>query len=343
MMDKKFHVGEGGYFTRKLVELLYPIRVAEQDCGTQYGLVFSRYYLRTLIDKIVLENQTKQGADETEIWKEKEAFVFRKLFLNRFVRRNNAGWELVGEDTIGQLMLSADDIILRSPVTCETKDGMLCSRCLGGDPSKVRGPFAIRDFVGVMAGHTIGERGTQLSMKTFQTGDYGFRMQRISSFFLNLRVVLAKGALGYLDYFKGICLTSVNQIMSDFPTKPEELLSSGEERVKIEASLLQTIDVISLHLEILYREMLHNNLKSEAEMIRFLTDWKKRGFFTALSFENPRRTKNTDKKEAEKNKEKKTATVAEEFGTEKTCLIEVSPKASYVFCLKWEDNEYGNN
>jgi len=291
MMDKKFHVGEGGYFTRKLVELLYPVRVTESDCGAQEGLRFPRAYLEELIDKIVLEGSANLSQNALEVRKERASFLFRKLFLNRYVRDKHGTWALVDEEALEHLFRSSEDIEVRSPVKCATKNGMLCSRCLGLDPSKIREGFAIDDFVGVMAGHTIGERGTQLSMKTFQTGDYGFRMQRVSSFFFNLEGACDKGSLGYLEYFRRICLASVQRIMSADTGQSVDMLATQESASDVGGSLLQTIDVISLHLEILYREMSRLNLQTEAQMLDCLTDWRKRGFFTALSFENPRKRK----------------------------------------------------
>ena len=110
---------------------------------------------------------------------------------------------------------------------------------------------------------------------------------------------------------------------------------------KKEVSLLQTIDVLSLYLEILYREMIRLNLKSEAEALAYLTDWRKRGFFTALSFENPRGAYG-DNSEEERKKAKKGAKIAEEYGKEPQNVFESSPKALYAFCLGREEIEHGS-
>ena len=348
MIDKKFHVGEGGYFTRKLVELLYPVRVIEADCGNESGLIFPRRDLNELIGQIQLEKPRQSRLSTEQTKKENEeancllkGFLYAKLFLNRFVRCGNGDWFLVNETNIESLKEMDEDIVMRSPVSCQSGDGNLCARCLGYDPSKVNKPFRAGDYVGVLAGHTIGERGTQLSMKTFQTGDFGFRMQRVSSYFLNVREDPGSERAGYFEYFKNICLASIESVMRGEPKNRGKIGGEATADRKKEVSLLQTIDVLSLYLEILYREMIRLNLKSEAEALAYLTDWRKRGFFTALSFENPRGAYG-DNSEEERKKAKKVAKIAEEYGKEPQNVFESSPKALYAFCLGREEIEHGS-
>jgi len=178
-------------------------------------------------------------------------------------------------------------------------------------------------------------------MKTFQTGDFGFRMQRVSSYFLNLREETGSERSGYFEYFKKICLASIESVMRGEPKNREKITGDATADRKKEVSLLQTIDVLSLYLEMLYREMIRLNLKSEAEAIAYLTDWKKRGFFTTLSFENPRGAYG-DSSEQERKKAKKVAKIADEYGKEAQTVFESSPKAFYAFCLRQEDVKHGN-
>ncbi len=246
LMDKKLHVAQAGYFTRKLVEFLYPLRITEIDCETGDGIRIDRA--------------------DFEVFEKSEVDLSR-FILGRYVKRpGDEDWRLVTRDDLKEF--KDCDLIVRSPVTCETVNG-LCSKCCGLELSSMR-ERTTGDYIGVLAGHTIGERGTQLSMKTFQTGSSGFTMQSVSSEFFRIEED------NYVEYIERLAESSVEGIMSKEQKKGQK-----------ETPLLASIDVSSIYFEILFRRMKDLSLKNESGVKEYLSSLE-RGFFSALSFERGR-------------------------------------------------------
>ena len=240
LMDKKLHVAQAGYFTRKLVEFLYPLRITEIDCETGDGIRIDRA--------------------DFEVFEKSEVDLSR-FILGRYVKRpGDEDWRLVTRDDLKEF--KDCDLIVRSPVTCETVNG-LCSKCCGLELSSMR-ERTTGDYIGVLAGHTIGERGTQLSMKTFQTGSSGFTMQSVSSEFFRIEED------NYVEYIERLAESSVEGIMSKEQKKGQK-----------ETPLLASIDVSSIYFEILFRRMKDLSLKNESGVKEYLSSLE-RGFFSAL-------------------------------------------------------------
>jgi hypothetical protein len=185
--------------------------------------------------------------------------------MGRYVKlKKTDSWTLVTEDNINNFKDSK--IILRSPVKCKAKDGV-CAKCCGIEPSTVNREHRVGDFVGVLAGHTIGERGTQLSMKTFQTGETDFNMDKISREFFN------RNSDNYRDYLKRLATKGIKEAMG------------VEDVKKDDKNILDVIDVSSIHLEILFKHLDSCNIHKESEMKMFIQNPENYGLFSALSFE----------------------------------------------------------
>jgi DNA-directed RNA polymerase subunit beta len=256
MIDKKIHVAEAGYLTRKLVEFLYPLRVIEDDCGTLAGLEIIPDFLAELCSS--------------------DKYNLSRLLYGRYVRENldGAGWKIFDQSPEE----AKDKLVLRSPVTCRTEDG-LCSKCLGLNLSTGL-PFSPGDFAGVLAGHTIGERGTQLSMKTFQTGKKDFNMQRVSSVIFEIGNGKGQDYLQYLLELSQIDLTLLMGKSALFRSEsPEE-------------QFFKALDLASVYFEILFTMMNRANVRSESEAMKLTRSLEARGFFSALSFETSKRQLN---------------------------------------------------
>ncbi|MGC9140174.1 DNA-directed RNA polymerase subunit beta [Athalassotoga sp.] len=247
MLDKKLHVAEAGYFTRKMVEFLYPLRISSHDCGTNEGVEFTKTDIEKLIGKYDIE----------------------RIINGRYIKfKEDEEWMLVNFDNIKEMKNKAmDGFILRSPVTCKSENGP-CEKCCGINPSTSNESFRVGDFIGVISGHTIGERGTQLSMKTFQTGKSDFKMSAVSSRFFR------RMEKSFVDYLVNLVNEDLIKLMTDKDSDKKEWL-------------LKTIDVSSIYLEILFMYMKIHKIKTEGQMKKYLTDLKNYGFFSALSFENP--------------------------------------------------------
>ncbi len=153
LVDKGLRTADAGYLTRRLVDVSHDVIVRIQDCETENGLaievdptipasVIPSLLGRTLLEKVV-DPKTK------------------KVVLS-------AG-EYIEEDQIIALCnAGVTSAIVRSALTCQAKYG-ICSLCYGLDLS-TRKPVQIGVPVGVIAAQSIGEPGTQLTMRTFHTG-----------------------------------------------------------------------------------------------------------------------------------------------------------------------------
>ena len=158
--DTALRTADSGYLTRKLVDVAHEIVVREQDCGTAefhevllynnegrlrtYNqLEMSLYGRRLALD---LELGDLSYAAETTLMKEEVRAIYQRLADNPETRV----------------------IEVRSPLTCQTRAGV-CRRCYGLDMSTMR-EVSLGEAVGVIAAESIGEPGTQLTMRTFHTG-----------------------------------------------------------------------------------------------------------------------------------------------------------------------------
>lgn len=254
LIDKKLHVAEAGYFTRKLVEFLYPVSVAEEDCGTDDGIELKKSFIEHL---------------------EMRKYSLERLILGRYVRRPmDKEWMPVTRSNLNDFRDC--DLLLRSPVKCASSvEYGICSECAGLDLSSMK-KFRVGSFLGVLSGHTIGERGTQLSMKTFQTGSSGFSMQRVSSEFF-------KAEEEFSSYLKRLADRSIEGIMKGSSTSEAGSVEEG-------SPVLGTIDVASIYLEVLFRHLKDTGIHTEGELKKRLSDPREVGIFSALSFEKSGRS-----------------------------------------------------
>jgi DNA-directed RNA polymerase subunit beta' len=158
MVDKKLVVADAGTITRRLVEAAYWCVIAEGGACE---------------DTVGLELRELRGLTLSE---DKKLPTFERRLLGRTLLEP---LPLGGETIAAGTILTPDDIEkiirsgkknvrVRSPLTCRAKNG-LCQACYGWDPSTRMLP-EIGLPVGVIAGQSVGERGTQLTMRTFHTG-----------------------------------------------------------------------------------------------------------------------------------------------------------------------------
>ncbi len=167
LADTALKTANSGYLTRRLVDVAQDLVVTEDDCGTEEGLLMTPHI---------------EGGDVVEPLGER--------VLGRVVARDvldpASGDVLVPAGTlIDEAWVdfiennSIDEILVRSPISCETRHG-ICASCYGRDLA--RGHLVnMGEAVGVIAAQSIGEPGTQLTMRTFHIGGAASRTSAVDS------------------------------------------------------------------------------------------------------------------------------------------------------------------
>jgi DNA-directed RNA polymerase subunit beta' len=167
LADTALKTANSGYLTRRLVDVAQDLVVTEVDCGTNQGI-----HISSLI----------QGGDVVE--------PLRERVLGRFVIqdvKHPATGELICEagDFLNETIVDKfedagiHDIYVRSAITCDTKYG-ICGKCYGRDLA--RGHVVnIGESIGVIAAQSIGEPGTQLTMRTFHIGGAASRATTVNN------------------------------------------------------------------------------------------------------------------------------------------------------------------
>ena len=167
LADTALKTANSGYLTRRLVDVAQDLVVTEVDCGTDQGL---------LMTPIV------EGGDVVEPLRER--VLGRVVATDTMVPGTDdiaveAG-TLLDEKWVDKLeSLGVDEIRVRSAITCETRYGV-CAQCYGRDLARGH-RVNIGESVGVIAAQSIGEPGTQLTMRTFHIGGAASRAATVNS------------------------------------------------------------------------------------------------------------------------------------------------------------------
>jgi len=155
LADTALRTADAGYLTRRLVDVSQDVIINTDDCGTRSG--------------VTVTQQESREMGET----------FKERIIGRVIAGN------VVDSETGEILLEAntliteasyplieqagvDEIVVRSALHCELEHG-ICSFCYGNDLGR-GGPVEIGSAVGIIAAQSIGEPGTQLTLRTFHTG-----------------------------------------------------------------------------------------------------------------------------------------------------------------------------
>jgi DNA-directed RNA polymerase subunit beta' len=156
LADTALKTANSGYLTRRLVDVAQDLVIIDDDCGTEAGLIMSPLVeggdvvepLRErVLGRLTAEDVLRPGTDEV------------------VAPRNS----LLDEDWVDRLeAMGVDEMKVRSPITCENRYGV-CAACYGRDLARGHMVNA-GEAIGVIAAQSIGEPGTQLTMRTFHIG-----------------------------------------------------------------------------------------------------------------------------------------------------------------------------
>jgi len=194
LSDTALRTANAGYLTRRLVDVSQDVIVTEEDCGDTVGMVVTK------------EETEKTGED------------FYKKVAGRFLAADfkdekgkviaKAG-ELLSEEVLKEAKArKASEVCIRSVLSCHLHKG-ICAKCYGYDLAYNR-PVKLGSTVGIIAAQSIGEPGTQLTMRTFHTG----------------------GVAGQDDITQG--LPRVEEIFESRTPKKKALISDVAGKIKLE-------------------------------------------------------------------------------------------------------------
>jgi len=167
LADTALKTANSGYLTRRLVDVTQDLVVTEQDCGTHNG-----YLMRAIVE----------GGEVIESLRDR---VLGRTVAEDVLHPENrsvvaAAGAMLDEDIIEELeTFGVDEVKVRTALTCETRFG-ICARCYGRDLGR-GGLINHGEAVGVIAAQSIGEPGTQLTMRTFHIGGAASRAAIASS------------------------------------------------------------------------------------------------------------------------------------------------------------------
>jgi DNA-directed RNA polymerase subunit beta' len=168
LADTALKTANSGYLTRRLVDVAQDAVVIEDDCGTEVGIT---------------TGPVMNGADVVVSMAER---ILGRVPMEDVVDPTSgkvivAKNEIIDEVTSEEIEAAGiDELRVRSPLTCETRNGV-CATCYGRDLARGT-PVNIGEAVGVMAAQSIGEPGTQLTMRTFHIGGAAQRGAEKSSY-----------------------------------------------------------------------------------------------------------------------------------------------------------------
>jgi len=152
LVDKALKTADAGYLTRRLVDVTHDVLVRDDDCGTKEGLLISEQESKS--ERFYEQLVGRTGAVDI---KGKNGKTVKK-----------AGELILEEDIAALEKAQVKEALMRSVLTCETKFGV-CKLCYGRDLA-TKQPVTMGTPVGVIAAQSIGEPGTQLTMRTFHLG-----------------------------------------------------------------------------------------------------------------------------------------------------------------------------
>ena len=156
MTDTALKTADSGYLTRRLVDVAQDVIIRKTDCGSDRGLTISA---------IREGNEMIETLEERMIGRYAQRSVKDPVTGEVFVGHN----ELITEDIARKIIdAGIEEVTIRSAFTCDTKHGV-CKHCYGRNLA-TGSEVEVGEAVGTIAAQSIGEPGTQLTMRTFHTG-----------------------------------------------------------------------------------------------------------------------------------------------------------------------------
>ncbi|MFH1427907.1 MAG: DNA-directed RNA polymerase subunit beta', partial [Patescibacteria group bacterium] len=202
LSDTALRTANAGYLTRRLVDVAQDLIVSEEDCGDSEGMIITKEESEEMGEDIFKRIKGRYLAQDL---KDKKGKVLVKV------------GELLSEDIIDKISKKdIEEVVVRSILSCKLHRGV-CVKCYGYDLGYNK-PVKLGTAVGIIAAQSIGEPGTQLTMRTFHTG----------------------GVAGQGDITQG--LPRVEEIFETRPPKRKAIMADVSGKVKIESAQKSIVD-----------------------------------------------------------------------------------------------------
>ena len=162
LADTALKTADAGYLTRRLVDVAQDVVISEQDCGTINGVwIADLKEGEEIIES--LHDRVRGRVVQEDVFDDQD----RKVVVKAGTLVDNAVVDLLAK-------LDVMRVFIRSVLTCESKRGV-CARCYGTDLNTNK-PVSLGTSVGIVAAQSIGEPGTQLTLRTFHIGGTAARI-----------------------------------------------------------------------------------------------------------------------------------------------------------------------
>jgi DNA-directed RNA polymerase subunit beta' len=210
LADTALKTADSGYLTRRLVDVAQDVIIREEDCGTDRGIL------------------ARALQDGTEVIEKLEERIIGR-YARRTVKHPETGEvlvkenEMITEDIASEIINAGiEEVWIRSAFTCNTRHGV-CKKCYGRNLA-TGSEVEVGEAVGIIAAQSIGEPGTQLTMRTFHTGgvagdDITQGLPRVQELF-EARNPKGQAVISEID---GV-VTEINEIRD----KQQEIVVQGE-------------------------------------------------------------------------------------------------------------------
>jgi DNA-directed RNA polymerase subunit beta' len=211
LADTALKTANSGYLTRRLVDVAQDLVVTEVDCETKRGVAMSPLVEGGDIVEPLRERVLGRVLAEAVLIPGSDKVAF------------DAG-TMLDEEAVATLEeLSIDHVWVRSPITCEIRYGV-CSQCYGRDLARGN-RINIGEAVGVIAAQSIGEPGTQLTMRTFHIGGAASRSAAVNSIEIksngNAKLVNIKTVAHHKGYLVAVSRSGEVSITNDMGRERE--------------------------------------------------------------------------------------------------------------------------
>ncbi len=165
LADTALKTADSGYLTRRLVDVAQEVIIKEEDCFVANN---------ENVKGITIQAITRKGATIDEVIEKLRDRIIGRYSVNTILHPVTGEVIITPEEMITEVQADAleaagiKEITMRSVLTCRAKSGV-CAKCYGKNMANGK-PVGIGEAVGIIAAQSIGEPGTQLTMRTFHTG-----------------------------------------------------------------------------------------------------------------------------------------------------------------------------